>query len=113
VPSVQSIIGKGLPNFGPYLEQRRRALTQQHTSEPVVSEEAARKTHSVRPAPPVSASVPTLSTVIGKAVKAIGTYGDLDNKQQVRSHPIDDASGGVWVGELIDVCRAVLHRWWL
>jgi hypothetical protein len=56
----------------------------------VVSEEAARAALSVRPAPPVvaPASVPKLQGLVGKALPHIGTYNDLDNKQQVRNNQL-------------------------
>jgi dihydropyrimidine dehydrogenase (NADP+) len=48
----------------------------------LVTEEAAAAAVNVRPAPPVSEHVPDINSVIGMAVKNIGTYADLDNKQQ-------------------------------
>jgi hypothetical protein len=39
----------------------------------------------VRPALNPDGTVPSLGSLVGRALSMVGTYNDLDNKQQVRS----------------------------
>lgn len=76
---VGDVIGRGLPKFGDYEKKRRELKTAVKSSgeEKVVFEKHA----SVTPAS--AAKVPSIKDQIGRAVSRIGTYNDLNNKEQV------------------------------
>ncbi|XP_022092214.1 dihydropyrimidine dehydrogenase [NADP(+)]-like [Acanthaster planci] len=81
VPKVADIVGKHLPSFGPYQQERIRRLAEYKRKVgplpyPDQSEEEG-STNKPKKA------VPTIKDVIGCALDRIGSYGDLDNTQQV------------------------------
>lgn len=79
-PKLKAVIGKALPEFGPYLnEKERRIAAYKKTLAPL--EESQAEVH--RPAHQPSKPVPAVKDVIGQALPCIGAYGNLDNTQQV------------------------------
>ncbi|XP_075792703.1 dihydropyrimidine dehydrogenase [NADP(+)] isoform X2 [Pelodiscus sinensis] len=80
VPKIADLIGKKLPSFGPYLEQRKKIMAEnkiklkQQTTTVVLPE----KKHFIPKKP-----IPAVKDVIGKALQFIGTYGELNNTEQV------------------------------
>ncbi|XP_064625248.1 dihydropyrimidine dehydrogenase [NADP(+)]-like [Lineus longissimus] len=76
---VADIIGKSLPNFGPYKEERNALISEKIVSSDLLEKKLA----PVRPANPVKKSVPGVKDMIGLAVPQIGAYNDLNNKEQV------------------------------
>jgi len=81
VLTIADIVGKGLPNFGPYLKQRRDAIAKYKREHEIITEEA--KPAKVRSLVKQSKPTPSVKDVVGLALDKIGTYNDLDNKQQV------------------------------
>ncbi|XP_062992211.1 dihydropyrimidine dehydrogenase [NADP(+)] isoform X1 [Elgaria multicarinata webbii] len=80
VPKIVDLMGKKLPSFGPYLEQRKKIIAEnkmklKEQSSPLPQLE---KKHFVPKKP-----IPTVKDVIGKALRYIGTYGELSNTEQV------------------------------
>ncbi|XP_064477285.1 dihydropyrimidine dehydrogenase [NADP(+)]-like [Ornithodoros turicata] len=69
----------GLPNFGPYLQKKEELNAQQKLKSDLLADHLT-PVHSVRRQ---VREIPKLKNVIGEALSKIGTYGDLDNKQQV------------------------------
>ncbi|NWY74053.1 DPYD dehydrogenase, partial [Erithacus rubecula] len=80
VPRIADLIGKKLPSFGPYLEQRRRIIAENkiRLKAQSMAAELAEKKHFIPKKP-----IPAIKDVIGKALQYIGTYGDLCNTEQV------------------------------
>eukprot|EP00911_Craspedida_sp_UC1_P000022 UC1_evm1s17 len=85
VLSVQDMVGKSLPNFGDFLKERRALEAKEHKSADLLAEDKVQAALAVsaRPAPANTTAPPSVGDVIGQALPTIGTYGDLDNKQQV------------------------------
>lgn len=77
--SVPGIIGQHLPHFGAFKE-KREALIASHKKTVDLLDPALTPKRVI--GTPKSAP-PTVADVIAKAVPRIGTYGDLNNKQQV------------------------------
>ena len=77
--TVRSLIGKNLPKFGPYLEQRlkQRAEVAQAEKEKGLPE------YKSPERPPIPTSVPKLKDQLGRALPRIGEYMQMNNKQQV------------------------------
>ncbi|XP_068808462.1 dihydropyrimidine dehydrogenase [NADP(+)] isoform X10 [Struthio camelus] len=80
VPRIAELMGKKLPSFGPYLEQRKKIIAENKIK--LKKESAAallpRKKHFIPKKP-----IPAIKDVIGKALQYIGTYGELSNTEQV------------------------------
>jgi len=75
VPSMNSQIGKGLPKFGPYYAQRREMVFKDQQTKDLLDVPKA--------APPsVATKAPRIQDLIGRALSKIGTYSDLNNKEQ-------------------------------
>lgn len=79
VPRVQELVGKQLPHFGPYEAERQRLLAEHHHQAGVSTEPPA----PVRPAPAPATTPPAIKDLVGFSLSHIGTYNQLDNKQQV------------------------------
>ncbi|KAL7639399.1 UNVERIFIED_CONTAM: hypothetical protein RMT77_009900 [Armadillidium vulgare] len=76
VVSLEDVVNKKLPNFGPYLEEKEEILAKIKKSRP--------ETQSV-PKRVVSTpfgKVSSVKEVIGLALEQIGSYGELDNVDQ-------------------------------
>ncbi|XP_033127315.1 dihydropyrimidine dehydrogenase [NADP(+)]-like [Anneissia japonica] len=78
IPKISDIIGKHLPSFGPYLEERKKLVTQHKKTVELCDDDLEPEPPSLKKKP-----VPTVKDVIGRALSQIGTYGDLNNKEQV------------------------------
>jgi len=102
VYEMRNRIGKGLPKFGPYMEERLKkrseyfkaqkeveetttpttTITTTPTSTTSTTTTTATTTITVRPAIPTKEKIPTVVSQIGKALPRIGEYNQLNNKQQ-------------------------------
>ncbi|KAM6066496.1 dihydropyrimidine dehydrogenase [NADP(+)] isoform 2-T2 [Chlamydotis macqueenii] len=80
VPRLAALMGKKLPSFGPYLEQRKKIIAENKIKLKEQSMAAAlpEKKHFIPKKP-----IPAIKDVIGKALQYIGTYGELCNTEQV------------------------------
>uniref|UniRef100_A0A8C9NFX5 Dihydropyrimidine dehydrogenase [NADP(+)] n=1 Tax=Serinus canaria TaxID=9135 RepID=A0A8C9NFX5_SERCA len=80
VPRIADLMGKKLPSFGPYLEQRKKIIAENKIKLKAqnMAAELPEKKHFVPKKP-----IPAIKDVIGKALQYIGTYGDLCNTEQV------------------------------
>lgn len=81
VPRIADLVGKSLPNFGPYLMEKESLVAKHKEKIILLSKEFEPET--VRPAFKPDKAVPLVKDVVGVALDRIGTYGDLDNRQQV------------------------------
>uniref|UniRef100_A0A8C6VE34 Dihydropyrimidine dehydrogenase [NADP(+)] n=1 Tax=Naja naja TaxID=35670 RepID=A0A8C6VE34_NAJNA len=80
VPKISELIGKKLPSFGPYLEQRKKITAENKLKQKGQSSllsQLERKCFA--PKKPI----PAVKDVIGKALQCIGTYGELSSTEQV------------------------------
>jgi len=77
---VKEVIGKGLPNFGPYKLKRQKIISEHKKSMDILKD--APSGRPIRPAVQPKKDVAKLQNLIGTALPRIGTYGRLDNKQQ-------------------------------
>ncbi|KAM6262372.1 dihydropyrimidine dehydrogenase [NADP(+)] [Porphyrio hochstetteri] len=80
VPRIADLMGKKLPSFGPYLEQRKRIIAENKIKlkEQSVAAVLPEKKYFIPKKP-----IPAIKDVIGKALQYIGTYGELCNTEQV------------------------------
>ncbi|XP_019386593.1 PREDICTED: dihydropyrimidine dehydrogenase [NADP(+)] [Crocodylus porosus] len=80
VPQIADLMGKKLPSFGPYLEQRKKIIAEKKVKlkQQNVTVLLPKKKHFVPKKP-----IPSVKDVIGKALQYIGTYGQLSNTEQV------------------------------
>ncbi|NXA34076.1 DPYD dehydrogenase, partial [Eudromia elegans] len=80
VPRIADLVGKKLPSFGPYLEQRKKLIAESKLKlkeqSPAVLLPEKKRFVPKKP-------VPAIKDVIGKALQYIGTYGELSNTEQV------------------------------
>ncbi len=76
--SVADVVGKTLPNFGPFAKQKKQLIVDRKAKEDVLGSNVLRWTN--RPPYKPQGPPPKVQEVIGKALDAIGTYNDLDNK---------------------------------
>ncbi|XP_015279277.1 PREDICTED: dihydropyrimidine dehydrogenase [NADP(+)]-like [Gekko japonicus] len=80
VPKIVDLMGKKLPSFGPYLEQRKKIIAEnklkQKEQNSLVSQPERKQFVPKKP-------IPAVKDVIGKALRYIGTYGELSNTEQV------------------------------
>jgi dihydropyrimidine dehydrogenase (NADP+) len=78
--TAKNVIGNGLPRFGPYLRERQR-----QQAEYVQRCMKEGKPQEITPVfkEPKLGKIAKVADHIGAAVPLIGSYGDLDNKQQV------------------------------
>ncbi|WAR22886.1 DPYD-like protein [Mya arenaria] len=81
VPRLQEIVGKGLPSFGPYQEKRTAIVDAHYRKADLLAEE--NKPAAIRPPLQPGKQVPSVKDVIGRALDMIGSYGDLNNREQV------------------------------
>ncbi|XP_058994473.1 dihydropyrimidine dehydrogenase [NADP(+)] isoform X4 [Mustela lutreola] len=80
VPRIAELMGKKLPSFGPYLEQRKE----------IIAENKIRQKEQNAALPPFERKhfipkkpIPTIKDVIGKALQYLGAFGELSNLEQV------------------------------
>ena len=81
VVELQTILGKNLPNFGPYAKQKKEAMAQLKKDMDLLDDKF--KPAPNRPANKQRLMTPKVQEVIGKALDRIGTFNDLDTKQHV------------------------------
>ncbi|CAB3373612.1 Hypothetical predicted protein [Cloeon dipterum] len=86
--TLNGALGKKLPHFGKFLEEREEVESELKKKEDLLSE--SKLPFVNRPAPEPAASVPGLKDVVGQALPKIGAYKRLDNKQQVVALINDD-----------------------
>jgi len=70
-----------LPHFGNYKKIREEKVSEHKRTDDLLDETYQPKPQ--RPANAPSKPVPPIRAIIAAAVDRIGSYGDLDNKQQV------------------------------
>lgn len=80
-PKLKEVIGKSLPEFGPYWKEKTQKIATYKQSIESILDETTAEEH--RPAFKPSRPIPSVKSVIGNALKHIGAYGDLDNTDQV------------------------------
>ncbi|XP_074118859.1 dihydropyrimidine dehydrogenase [NADP(+)] [Sminthopsis crassicaudata] len=80
VPRIADLTGKKLPNFGPYLELRKKIMAENKMKlkEQNVALSPLEKSYYVPKKP-----IPKIKDIIGKALQYIGTYGELSKIEQV------------------------------
>nr|XP_033771656.1 dihydropyrimidine dehydrogenase [NADP(+)] isoform X2 [Geotrypetes seraphini] len=80
VPKIADIIGKKLPTFGPYLEERKRITAENKINMMQQNElPSIAKKQYFSPNKPI----PTVKDEIGKALAYIGSFGQLSISEQV------------------------------
>ncbi|KAG9276514.1 dihydropyrimidine dehydrogenase a, tandem duplicate 1 [Astyanax mexicanus] len=83
VPRLEELVGKKLPSFGPYLEEKKMAIANYKKKLPnlidkTIPSSASRINTAKKP-------VPTVQDVIARALKHIGAYQELNNQEQVQA----------------------------
>ncbi|RVE62031.1 hypothetical protein OJAV_G00173250 [Oryzias javanicus] len=89
IPKVQELVGKGLPSFGPYLQQKTEAIAKYKKKLRDAGETDVKQPNISRintPAKPV----PAVKDVIARALRHIGAYQELDNMSQVQAFIDED-----------------------
>jgi dihydropyrimidine dehydrogenase (NADP+) len=81
VIALQSAIGRDLPNFGQFAQEKSALLAEHKMNEDLLDDKYLPVSN--RPANKQRLMTPTVEAVIGAALDRIGTYNDLDNKQHV------------------------------
>lgn len=81
VPKLSELIGKGLPSFGPYKEKRKQILDAHYKHYDLLDEH--NKPAAIRPPLEPKTPIPSIKEVIGRALNMIGSYAELNNKEQV------------------------------
>lgn len=76
VVALNDLVGKGLSNFGPYMQEKEKKIMEHHVNSDIL--EPRPEPRSVM-APKYG--IRTVQDIIGLALPMVGTYGDLDNKQ--------------------------------
>lgn len=80
VPKINDVIGKSLPNFGEFKQQRKDAIAKHKKTVDLLTDELLPE--KVRPAVTPKTKIPSIQDMIGRSVKYIGAYGDLTHKEQ-------------------------------
>ncbi|KAI4871268.1 hypothetical protein NFI96_019794 [Prochilodus magdalenae] len=83
VPKLEELVGKRLPNFGPYLQEKKMAIANYkqklaNQSDSTIPSSGLRINTPKKP-------VPTVQDVIARALKHIGAYQELNNQEQVQA----------------------------
>ncbi|KAF4088120.1 hypothetical protein AMELA_G00079370 [Ameiurus melas] len=83
VPTLQELLGKKLPNFGPYLEERKLAIANYKKKLTDLKDNTppSRGSRINTPKKPV----PAVKDVIARALRHIGAYQELNNQEQVQA----------------------------
>uniref|UniRef100_A0A8C4SYY1 Dihydropyrimidine dehydrogenase [NADP(+)] n=1 Tax=Erpetoichthys calabaricus TaxID=27687 RepID=A0A8C4SYY1_ERPCA len=82
VPQLKELNEKKLPSFGPYLEERKKIVSDYKLKIKGNIDNVTAESGDGRPYIPQK-SVPSVKDMIGRALKYIGSYGQLNNKEQV------------------------------
>ncbi|XP_069863868.1 dihydropyrimidine dehydrogenase [NADP(+)] isoform X1 [Dipodomys merriami] len=80
VPRLAELTGKKLPNFGPYLEQRKKIIAENKMK---LKERNTAFVPLERNCFSPQKPIPAIKDVIGKALKYMGAFGDLSTLEQV------------------------------
>lgn len=80
VPRIAELMGKKLPSFGPYLEQRKKIIAENKIK---LKEEKAAFVPLERNCFIPKKPIPTIKDVIGKALQYLGAFGELSSAEQV------------------------------
>ena len=80
VPKILKMLGQDLPNFGSYKQKKAEIIAEHKESTDLLSEDKMPVPHAPHE---MKKPIPKVQDVIGEAVSRIGTYNDLDNRQQV------------------------------
>ena len=75
------VILQHLPNFGPFMKEREKRVAEFKKADDLLDENYQPK--PLRPANQPARPVLPIRAIIAAAIDRIGTYADLDNKQQV------------------------------
>ena len=75
-------MNKPLPNFGPYVKEKKSLIADANSQKKDLLGD--NKVQANRPARSSDQKVPSVQEVIGRALDAIGTYNDLDNRCRCR-----------------------------
>lgn len=80
VPKLSNLIGKNLPNFGPYLKEKENLIVKQKQNIDLLlnCDQNSKKTSSVN-----INQVPKIKDILAKAINKIGAFNDLDLEKQV------------------------------
>ncbi|XP_033737186.1 dihydropyrimidine dehydrogenase [NADP(+)]-like isoform X1 [Pecten maximus] len=81
VVKLADLVGQTLPSFGPYAQQKADIMAKHFKDADILGEKF--QPAPIRPANVPKKPVPSVQEVIGKALPMIGSYGDLNNKEQV------------------------------
>lgn len=84
VPRVEELVGKSLPSFGPYLMEKTEAVAEYKRKLKDANDNIVMDTNDARVFIPKK-PVPSVKDVIARALKHIGAYQELDNKEQVQA----------------------------
>ncbi|XP_030629124.1 dihydropyrimidine dehydrogenase [NADP(+)] [Chanos chanos] len=84
VPRIEELVGKSLPNFGPYLMEKTQAVAEYKKKLKDANDNLVTDTNAARVFIPKK-PVPAVKDVIARALKHIGAYQELNNKEQVQA----------------------------
>ena len=99
-----------MPNFGPYKKEREEKIAAAKEKDDLLDENYHPK--RLRPANQPSAPVLPIREIIAAAIDRIGTYNDLDNKQQVVAmiDEVNKCSNNISVRSKCKAQTSVLYR---
>uniref|UniRef100_A0A8C3G5S1 Dihydropyrimidine dehydrogenase [NADP(+)] n=1 Tax=Cyclopterus lumpus TaxID=8103 RepID=A0A8C3G5S1_CYCLU len=83
VPRLEDLVGKSLPSFGPYLQQRTDAIAEYKKK--LRNAKTDLKKSDVSRVNVPKRTVPAVKDVIARALRHIGAYQELDNMEQVQA----------------------------
>ncbi|KAA8587551.1 hypothetical protein FQN60_016413 [Etheostoma spectabile] len=83
VPRLEDIVGKSLPSFGPYLQQRTDAIAEYKKK--LRNNQADAIKADIRQVNTPQKAVPAVKDVIARALRHIGAYQELNNIEQVQA----------------------------
>ncbi|XP_035270720.1 dihydropyrimidine dehydrogenase a, tandem duplicate 1 [Anguilla anguilla] len=84
VPRLEELVGKSLPSFGPYLIEKKNVLAEYKRNLMDINDNIVIPNGNVQKSTPKK-PVPAVKDVIARALKHIGAYVDLNNKEQVQA----------------------------
>uniref|UniRef100_A0A131Y3Y0 Dihydropyrimidine dehydrogenase [NADP(+)] n=1 Tax=Ixodes ricinus TaxID=34613 RepID=A0A131Y3Y0_IXORI len=79
IVKLEDIENQRLPNFGPYLQKKEDLIAEEKKRSDLLSDNHVPQ----REVRALKEKIPKVQDVIGESLKKIGTFGDLDLKQQV------------------------------
>ncbi|KAG7177054.1 Dihydropyrimidine dehydrogenase [NADP(+)]-like, partial [Homarus americanus] len=78
IVTLSSVIGKGLANFGSYRYEKEKIVAEYKSQADILE---PRPEHRGIETPKYG--IPSVQDMVGRALSMVGTYGELDNKQQM------------------------------